>query len=329
MKQKRVFVAGATGVLGRRVVELLVSQGHAVTGVARSAVRAEGLRESGAVPVEIDLFDAHAVRGAVRGHDAVMNLATSIPPGSAAARKSAWAMNHRIRREASDNLALAAAAEGVSTLIQESIALVYDDGGVSTLDEGAPMAPTWITASALEAEQNCLRFAEAGHRAVVLRFAGFYGPDSHHTQDLINAAHKGWAMSMGAKSAYLSSITTDDAARAAVAALNATSGIYNVSDDVALTREEHFAALADALGVRRLRYPPAFIGRLMGPKMAMVLRSHRVVSDKFKTATGWKPMHADAWSGWRATVRVNGTKAFPREAPEELLRRTTKPQLRG
>ncbi len=72
MKQKRVFVAGATGVLGRRVVELLVSQGHAVTGVARSAVRAEGLQESGAEPVEIDLFDPHAVRGAVRGHDAVM-----------------------------------------------------------------------------------------------------------------------------------------------------------------------------------------------------------------------------------------------------------------
>jgi len=329
MKEKRVFVAGATGVLGRRVVELLVSQGHAVTGVARSAARAEGLRESGAEPVEIDLFDPHAVRGAVRGHDAVMNLATSIPPGSAAARKSSWAMNHRIRREASDNLALAAAIEGVSTLIQESITLLYGDGGVSTLDERAPTEPTWITASALDAERHCLRFGQRGGAAVVLRFAGFYGSDSHHTQDLITAAHKGWAMSMGPRSAYLSSITTDDAARAAVAALNATSGVYNVSDDAALTREEHFAALADALGMRRLRHPPAFVGRLMGPKMAMVLRSHRVVSDKFKTATGWKPKHSDAWSGWRAIVGVNGTRGSPRGAPEERLRRTTKPQLRG
>ena len=216
-------------------------------------------------------------------------------------------MNHRIRREASDNLALAAATEGVFTFIQESITLLYDDGGVVTLDEGAPTAPTWITASALEAEGHCLRFGQGGGAAIVLRFAGFYGPDSHHTQDLITAAHKGWAMSMGPKSAYLASITTDDAARAAVAALNATSGVYNVSDDAALTREEHLAALADAVGVRRLRYPPAFVGRLMGPKMAMALRSHRVVSDKFKTATGWKPKHADAWSGWRAVLGADGT----------------------
>ena len=86
----KVFVAGATGVLGKRAVARLVAEGHEVTGVARSEQKAQLLRRLGAAPVAVDVFDAAAVRDAVAGHDVVMNLATHIPPLSKAAAPGAW-----------------------------------------------------------------------------------------------------------------------------------------------------------------------------------------------------------------------------------------------
>ena len=95
----RVFVAGATGVLGRRTVARLVAAGHQVTGVARSPEKDTLLESLGARPVRVDLFDADAVRAAVAGHDAVVNVTTKIPPVAQMARMSAWDENERIRRD--------------------------------------------------------------------------------------------------------------------------------------------------------------------------------------------------------------------------------------
>ena len=86
----RVFVAGATGVLGWRTVRELVAAGHEVTGIARSDEKAALLRSLGATPARVDLFDAAAIREAASGHDAVLNLATHVPPPTEAARRSAW-----------------------------------------------------------------------------------------------------------------------------------------------------------------------------------------------------------------------------------------------
>lgn len=302
----RIFIAGGTGVIGRRVVGLLVDAGHQVTAVARSEAKARLLSELGATPARVDLFDPSSLEEAVSGHEAVFNLATAIPPGVSAMKKSAWEANHRIRREASANLVSAAKKAGVQRFIQESITLLYADGGEGWLDEDAPLSPTWVSASAYEAEQNVRRFGEDGRMAVVLRFAGFYGPDSGHTVDMIAAAQQGKAWAMGAKSAYTSSITTDDAAAAAVAALDAPSGVYNISDDEPLRRVDFFAALGDAVGQQRLRYPPAFLGRLAGPKLAMMLRSQRVSNQRFKEATGWRPRQASARDGWSAVVAEAG-----------------------
>jgi 2-alkyl-3-oxoalkanoate reductase len=125
----KVFVAGATGVLGRRAVGQLVEAGHAVTGVARSEEKAALVRKWGVEPVEVDLFNLPAVTAAVDGHGVVINLATKIPSPSHAARRSAWAENDRIRSEASRNLVEAALAAGVGRFVQESIAFLYPDCG--------------------------------------------------------------------------------------------------------------------------------------------------------------------------------------------------------
>ncbi|MDQ1374325.1 MAG: hypothetical protein QOJ09_1663, partial [Actinomycetota bacterium] len=115
----RIFVAGATGVLGRRAVARLVEAGHDVTGVARNEDKAALVRSLGATPVTVDLFDPAAVKSAADGHEVVMNLATHIPNLSRAAMPRAWAENDRIRSEASRNLVDAALASGAGRFVQE------------------------------------------------------------------------------------------------------------------------------------------------------------------------------------------------------------------
>jgi len=121
----RVFVAGATGVAGRRAVARLVAAGHDVTGIARSAEKEALLASLGARSVRAGLFDPEALRNAIAGHDAVVNLATKIPTLSKMAQMSAWQENERIRREASGYLVDAAIAAGATVFVQESLAFLY------------------------------------------------------------------------------------------------------------------------------------------------------------------------------------------------------------
>lgn len=292
----KVFVAGATGVLGRRAVAQLLAAGAEVTGIARSEQKRADLDDLGATPVQVSLFDRDALMAAVPGHDVVVNLATAIPSGERAADPSAWNENHRIRREGSRNLVDAALDAGAGRYLQESIAFLYADGDDRLLDESAPVEPTWITESALEAEAEAARFAEHGGAGIALRFGFFYGPDSAHTVDAIDAARTGMAVELGPGSAYRPSVTTDDAASAVVAALGAPSGIYNVADDRPLRRAEHVAALARALG-DGVQVPPP-VNPEVPPELSMLLRSQRVSNGRFEAATGWHPRFPSAWEGW-------------------------------
>src|SRR5206468_12114567 len=124
-----------TGVIGRRVVPLLVAARHEVTAVARSPEKRLALERAGTTPVTVDLFDRRQVEQAVRGHDAVINLATHIPPAARAFLPGAWRENSRVRRVASANLAAAAVAEGGARMIQESFAPIYPDMGDQWIDE--------------------------------------------------------------------------------------------------------------------------------------------------------------------------------------------------
>src|SRR5436309_6436301 len=166
----KVFVAGGTGVLGRRAVPSLVQAGHDVTAAARGEEKAALVRAMGAHPVRVDLFDAAAVKEAVRGHEVVVNLATHIPPMSQMTRTSAWAENDRIRREVSRNLVDAALDAGAARYVQESIAFMYADGGDSWLDEDSPVdAPAYVH-SAVAAEAQARRFTEQGRTGLALGF---------------------------------------------------------------------------------------------------------------------------------------------------------------
>jgi len=297
----RIFVAGGTGVLGRAAVPLMVGSGHDLTVVARSGDREALVRGLGATPVSLDIFDGDALRRAVDGHEVVANLATHIPRASRMAVPSAWHDNDRIRTLGSTNLADAALATGAARFIQESISFLYADAGDAWISETSPVEATANLATALTAESNALRVAESGAVGVALRFAQFYGPDSHTTLDTIKYAKRRVAGGFGRKT-FVSSITTDDAGAAVVAALTAPSGIYNVADDEPVTREEYATVLAKAIGAKPPIIPPRGMARLAGGRAAALARSQRVSNRRFKEATGWSPATPSIREGWPAVV---------------------------
>lgn len=285
----RIFVAGATGAVGRRAVRQLVDAGHDVTAVARTDEKAALLESLGARPVRVDVFDAAAVKDAVVGHEVVVNLATHIPRAAKSVLPGAWAENDRIRNEVSRNLVDAALAAAASRYVQESITFGYEDAGDGWIAEGHPYVGREY-ASVEVAEANAHRFtAESdGGAGVVLRFGLFYDAGSHTTRDLVRGLAAGRLLLPGAASAYASFIATDDAAAAVVAAVDAPAGTYNVVDDEPITRAEIARVAAGAVG-RPVKLLPSLASKAMATKAEPLSRSQRVSNAAFKEATGWSP----------------------------------------
>jgi len=125
----KVFVAGATGVLGRPTVRALVEDGHAVRGTARGPEKADLLRSLGAEPVEVDLFDPDALRAGIAGSEGVLHFATKIPPIMRMRWKGAWRENDRLRTLASRHLVDAAINSGAQVFVYESITFIYGEHG--------------------------------------------------------------------------------------------------------------------------------------------------------------------------------------------------------
>lgn len=298
----RVFVAGATGVVGTAAVRRLVSSGHEVTGIARDAGKRKALHTLGANAAEVDLFDAAGMRAAIEGHDVVCNLATRFPTGSATMRDSSWRENDRIRTDGSAILAKAASECGTLRLIQEAVAFVYADAGPDWITEHSPLAPTPMTRSSLTASDNAMRFADQYRFAVVLRFGAFYGDDAN-TRWQLERVRKGKPVLHGDPDGYLSPITVEDAAGAVVAALAAPTGIYNVAGQP-VRRAEWARALATAAGVDgSAKYVAGLSRRLLGDRADGLSRSQRISSDAFHAATGWRA-RTELAEGFAPAVRL-------------------------
>ncbi|MEO8192939.1 MAG: NAD(P)-dependent oxidoreductase [Gemmatimonadales bacterium] len=298
----RIFVAGATGVIGRRLVPLLVDAGANVTAVARTSEKSAAVKRQGATPVRVDLFDPGAVEEAVAGHDIVINVATRIPSGARALLPGAFRENIRIRREASQNLASGAIATRARRFIQESFAPVYPDRGDEWIDESVPIQPSSYVESVRDAESAAAEFTKSGGTGVVLRFSLLYGPDSSLTLDMVNAVRRGLAPAFGAHDSYMSSLWTDDAASAVFAALSVPAGTYNVTDDVPMRRREAFDLLAAELGVKSPRMLPRWVTRVMGSAGDTLGRSQRISNARFRQAGGWIPKVPSLHEGWKLLV---------------------------
>jgi nucleoside-diphosphate-sugar epimerase len=301
----RVFLTGSTGVIGRRAIPLLVAAGHRVTAVARTAEKRAAVERLGAAAVLVDLYDPNEVQQAVRGHDAVINLATHIPPATRAFLPGAWRENSRVRRLVSANLADAVMAQGRARIIQESFAPIYPDRGDEWIHEIAPTKPARYNRAVLDAEA-------AASRGVVLRFAYFYGPDSDFTRGLIASVRDGRAQLLGDPRGFWSVVSHDDAATAVVAALDVPPGIYNVVDDEPLTRRALVDNIAAVLGVPPPKLLPGWLKYLLGSLGETLSRSQRISNRKLKAVSGWAPRWRSAREGLAEVVQGRHTEGVGR-----------------
>jgi 2-alkyl-3-oxoalkanoate reductase len=196
----RLLVTGGTGVLGRALQPLAQAAGHELQMPTRD---------------ELDLFDTVAVADAVRGVDAVLHLATRIQPLEQLGNLEAWGENDRLRADASRILVDAALAGGVAVYVQPTVTFVYPPEG--RVSEDTALADVSATLrSALTAERETDRFAQAGRRGVVLRFGLLDGPGTGHDQPIPT---------------FGASLHVADAGHALLSALTLPSGIYNVCRD--------------------------------------------------------------------------------------------------
>lgn len=232
-------VVGATGVLGRHVVPLLLERGHTVSAIARTEVKAAYFRRVGVRPVPGDIFQRDVLQDVTQFSDVVLHLATAIPHEGST---STWQENDRIRREGTSNLLVAAANSRSRRYVQQSITLLYGQSD-EPLDEGAELKPAPFIQSAFDLE-NLVKKSTLDW--CILRGGLFYGTGTGTEERWRNRARIGTLRVPGDGSGFVSLIHVFDMARAVVqAAEGAASGsIFNVVDDQPVTYRTLFDYIA-------------------------------------------------------------------------------------
>jgi 2-alkyl-3-oxoalkanoate reductase len=309
----RIFVAGATGALGRRLVPQLVAGGHEVTGMTRSPGKAGWLRAAGAEPVVADALDRDDVLRVVAAArpEVVVHQLTDLAAMTNFRRFDAgFAATNRLRTEGTDHLLAAARAAGARRLVAQSFAgwpFARVGGPVKTEDDPLdpdPPAELRRTLDAIRHLEAAVAQAE-GIEGLVLRYGGFYGPGT-------SAGEGGYVLEdlrrrrfpiVGAGTGVWSFVHIDDAAAATVAAVErGTPGIYQIVDDDPAPVAEWLPVLAEAAGARPPRRVPVWAARLLGGEHGVVLMTEvRGASNaKAKRELGWRP----AWPSWRQGFRT-------------------------
>jgi nucleoside-diphosphate-sugar epimerase len=297
-----VFLLGGTGAIGSHALPALVAAGHNVTALVRTPEKAAAVRAQGADPVMVSMFDRAALTESFRGHDAVVNLATSMPSTATFVFRRAWKPTERVRSEGSAAVVDAALAAGVPRLVQESVSMVYPDRGAVWIDEDIEPNPYPNARGNLAAEASATRFSKVGGSGIVLRFGLFYGPGAHHSEQFLAMARHHVVPLIGHPESYLSSIHMADGGAAVPAALHVPAGTYNVVDDEPLTKRDYAQALSFAANTRPWVRGPGRLALLLGDRMASLTRSLRVSNRRFREASGWQPRYPSAREGWIATV---------------------------
>jgi nucleoside-diphosphate-sugar epimerase len=316
----RIFVAGATGVIGRRLVPMLVADGHGVTAMTRSADKATAIEAQGAEAAVTNVFDAERLTEAVGAArpEVVIHQLTDLPAAMNPRKaETELAGNDRVRTEGTANLVAAARAAGASAFIAQSIAFAYRNDGDGLKTEADPLAleAAWPWRRSVEALRD-LETATTdteGLRGVALRYGFFYGPGTSFDPAGGSTAHmvrKRRYPIVGSGGGVFSFVHVDDAARAAVlAAEGDASGVFNVADDEPAPLRDWLPVYAEAIGAKPPRRIPAFIARLAAGKQTAELATELrgVSSAKAKRELGWEPRYPT----WRTGFATAGSDEAP------------------
>jgi nucleoside-diphosphate-sugar epimerase len=301
----KIFVAGATGAVGRPLVAQLVKRGHEVVGTTRSESKQGLLRDLGARPVVADALDPEAVARAVAEAepDVIVHQLTAIGPFNPRHMERDFAATNRLRTEGTDHLLAAGRAVGVKRFVAQSFApWVYSrtDGAVKSEDDPLDATPPAQVRTTLEAIKYLERAVTEADwtEGIALRYGGFYGPGTSLSLNPVGD----WVEQIRARKMPLagkgtgtwSFIHIEDAAAATVEAIeHGKRGIYNVVDDEPAAISEWLPALAKAIGAKPPRHVPLWVARLAGGEATAVMMSDLRGSSnkKAKRELGWQPRY--------------------------------------
>jgi nucleoside-diphosphate-sugar epimerase len=304
----KIFVAGATGVLGRALVPQLVARGHEVVGMTRTAAKQDLLRSLGARPVVADALDPDAVAEAVASAEpevivhqlTALSGRMSVRDARHPERFTGAIMTNRLRTEATDHLLAAGRAVGARRVVAQSFGAVrFARTGGPVLTEADPVDPD-SPAPPREAVEAMLHLERAvttieWGEGLVLRYGGFYGPGTgiSRAPDAVMAApiRKRRFPIVGDGGGVWSLIHIEEAAAAtAVAVERGRRGVYNVVDDEPAPVREWLPVLASALDAKPPRRVPRWLGRLLAGEAATVMMTDvsGASNEKAKRELGWQ-----------------------------------------
>jgi 2-alkyl-3-oxoalkanoate reductase len=302
----KVFLAGATGAIGSRLVPQLVEAGHQVTAMTRSKEKLGKLYDLGAEAVACDVFDAGRLGSVVARAepDAVINELTDLPQSLNPRRlKEYYAANNRVRREGTANLLSAARGAGVRSFLVQGAAYWYAPTGGPVKTEEAPLyldapSPIGPAVETIKEVEEAVLTAD-GIEGIVLRYGMFYGPGTWYAKDgdVGRQVRKRRYPMIGHGEGTYSFIHVDDAASATVAALeSARPGVYNVVDDEPVSAAEWMPVYVEALGAKRPPRVPAFVARLIAGDalVTWMLGLRGASNEKIKEELGWRPKY-ESW----------------------------------
>ncbi|HTE66278.1 MAG TPA: NAD(P)-dependent oxidoreductase [Candidatus Binatia bacterium] len=306
----RVFVAGATGALGRHLVPGLVAAGHEVTATTRTPGKVAQLRAAGAAPVVVDGLDREAVMAAVQAAapEVIVHQMTALADVRTRNLRNPDKMGAatiELRTRGTDHLLAAAARAGTRRVIAQSNGLAYERSGGLVKAEEDPIAsrpPSPSSARALAAIRHVEETVPlAAPEGIVLRYGGFYGPGA--SEVLLDAVRKRQVPVIGGGTGIWSFIEITDAAAATVAAVECGApGIYNVVDSDPAPVAEWLPYLAKVAGAKPPLRVPAWLVRLLaGEFMVAQMTSARGSSnEKARKELGWEPRYPSWREGFRA-----------------------------
>lgn len=301
----RVFVTGGTGEIGRPAVSSLVARGHVVHVASRGTENDKLILSMGAVPLRVDLFDRESVQAAVAEAQAILHLATRIPPTAEMGDPDSWEENDRLRRETTADLIEAAVRHSVDVFVLQSYFAVGAPAADRWVDDRTRLpAPPWSGIGAMEsmreAELAMARLESAGTRAVTLRFGSLYSETSEQLHAQVAALlSAGPFHVVGSGENFWPFIASRDAGEAVSHALMLPTGTYWVSDDVPVSIRAFWETAAATLEVD----PPLFGAPGAGPMADILLGSWRISNRRFRHAARWAPQEASVLEGWARAVR--------------------------
>jgi nucleoside-diphosphate-sugar epimerase len=317
----RIFVAGATGAIGTRLVPLLVAEGHEVTGMTRSPDKADWIRSVGAEPAVADGLDEQAVGEAIAHArpEVIVHQMTAIGSLDMRNFERAFEQTNRLRTRGTDILLSAARAVGARRFVAQSFAAwPYAREGGPVKTEEDPLDPTppkqiRTTTAAIRHLEAAVTGAE-GIEGLALRYGGFYGPGTSIAPggEQYEAIRKRRFPIVGNGGGVWSLIHIDDAATATAAAIErGAPGIYNIADDEPATVAEFLPVLAKAIGAKPPRRVPVWLARVLaGEHGVTAMTELRGASNaKAKRELGWQPRYASWREGFATLVAEESAPA--------------------